>query len=103
MPTSTNVQLDTNPWGTPYPAPADVYIAYYNSDAQQHNYGGRHWLGDLNNWSPESFQALYPAAVPGSIGYNDPWVIAEVIPEPATLTLLGTALLGFGVVYLRRR
>jgi hypothetical protein len=28
---------------------------------------------------------------------------AQVVPEPATLTLLGTALLGLGVVYLRRR
>jgi hypothetical protein len=27
----------------------------------------------------------------------------EVVPEPATLTLLGTALLGRGVIYLRRR
>ena len=33
----------------------------------------------------------------------DPWVIATAIPEPATLTLLGSALLGLGVVYLRRR
>ncbi len=28
---------------------------------------------------------------------------ATIVPEPATLTLLGTALLGLGVVYLRRR
>ena len=39
----------------------------------------------------------------GSIAANNPWIIAEVVPEPATLTLLGTALLGLGVVYLRQR
>jgi hypothetical protein len=35
---------------------------------------------------------------------SDNWLIAQVVPEPATLTLLGSALLGLaGVVYLRRR
>ncbi|MGD0655150.1 MAG: PEP-CTERM sorting domain-containing protein [Thermoguttaceae bacterium] len=33
---------------------------------------------------------------------SDNWLIGQV-PEPATLTLLGSALLGLGVVYLRRR
>ncbi len=38
----------------------------------------------------------------GSIAANEPWVIATVAPEPATLTLLASALLGVGAVYLRR-
>jgi hypothetical protein len=48
---------------------------------------------------------LYPM-VPGNIAYNSPWIIADdgqPTPEPATIALLGSALLGLGVVYLRRR
>jgi len=46
-----------------------------------------------------------PTGVTGSIGQYDPWVIAtaSAVPEPATLTLLGSALLGLGMIYLRRR
>jgi hypothetical protein len=39
---------------------------------------------------------------PGSIGANPNWIIAAV-PQPASLMLLCSALLGLGVVYLRRR
>ena len=43
--------------------------------------------------------------VPGSIAYNSPWIIATAapVPEPATLALLGSAVLGLALVYLRRR
>ena len=43
--------------------------------------------------------------VPGSIAYNSPWIIATAapVPEPATLALLGSALLGLALVHLRRR
>ncbi len=36
---------------------------------------------------------------------TSPWIIATAapVPEPATLTSLGSALLGLGIVYLRRR
>jgi hypothetical protein len=36
------------------------------------------------------------------LGSYSTWVIAGV-PEPSTVTLLFSALLGLGVVYLRRR
>ena len=39
----------------------------------------------------------------GSGATADSYVMQIPTPEPATLTLLGTALLGLGVVYLRRR
>ena len=38
---------------------------------------------------------------PGGFPATGSWVIA-VVPEPATIALLGTALLGLGIVYLRR-
>ena len=41
----------------------------------------------------------YPATL--AVSNND--LVLTVVPEPSTLTLLGSALLGIGVVYLRRR
>ena len=41
----------------------------------------------------------YPATL--AISNND--LVLTVVPEPATLTLLGSALLGLGFFYLRRR
>jgi hypothetical protein len=54
------------------------------------NYGD--WLAGAYGPSMEDY-ALY--------GISSP--ITVPTPEPATLTLLGSALLGFGVIYLRRR
>jgi hypothetical protein len=51
----------------------------------------------------QSFLATNPPDTAGSIGSGgSTWVIATV-PEPATLTLLGSALLGVAALYLRRR
>ena len=48
---------------------------------------------------PTTFGSV-PPVVSSSIADSSTWVIATV-PEPATLTFLGTALLGLGLVYLR--
>ena len=44
-----------------------------------------------------------PPDEPGSIACNNPWIIATAVPEPGTFLLLVSALVGLGVVYLRRR
>ena len=43
------------------------------------------------------------ALVPGGTIGDTPMIIATVVPEPATLTLLGSALFGLGALYLWRR
>jgi hypothetical protein len=58
-------------------------------------------------FSEGSFPSATFPATPGNIGScGADWVIAgngQPTPEPATLALLGSALLGLAVVYLRRR
>jgi hypothetical protein len=74
-------------WSNDYPQP------YFSS----------YYCGNLN--INNCWQAFDPLPGPGSIGGDGSWTIATAatVPEPATLTLLGSALLGLGVVYLRRR
>ena len=53
-----------------------------------------------DGWSPIS-PLTGPNTIEGSNSDGDAWVIATV-PEPSTLVLLGSALMGLGVFYLRR-
>jgi len=48
------------------------------------------------------FQVVGPSSLPGSIGANDPWIIATAVPEPSTLVLLGIGAIGL-FAWRRRR
>ena len=60
--------------------------------------------GWYDNLAPSDYAPNFGVG-PGSITYNSPdWIIATAVPEPTTLTLLFSALLGLaGAFYLRSR
>jgi hypothetical protein len=104
LPTGGECELATfEPWLL---APSVNSIAYDNGYDNQFQYGAGVASGGM--WAPPppplaGFLATNPPDTPGSIGSGgSEWVIAAV-PEPSTCTLLTSALLGLGVVYLRRR
>jgi hypothetical protein len=69
-------------------------IEWYNNS---HYYGSDQASGSV-------WQTTTLPTTAGHIAQNYAWVIATVVPEPTTLTLLVTALLGFaGFVSVRRR
>jgi hypothetical protein len=108
---ATNNQLQLLPGDTVYLATStgedDSYVwLYYNRDPQVGNDFYEGMADDYPAVSQMAFGESYPDSRrgPGSIGANDPWVIAAAVPEPGTLTLLALALLGLtGAVCLRRR
>jgi hypothetical protein len=85
---------------TPGPSYAIVELSWDRS-ATPNSYSGGVELPS-GSWVSE-FQSTGPTAVQGSIAENDPWVIATAVPEPGTLTLLVSVLLGIGGALLFRR
>ena len=82
--------------------PALSYARFYNSVL----YDDIFYAGDDSNTAFEFRDSQTTSGPPSiSLSGTEPWVIATAatVPEPATLTLLGAALLGHGVVYLRWR
>ncbi len=76
----------------------EICLRYWNMTATNGDYEGA--VFSPSDQLIDDFWGLTGGALSG----NDPWVIATAVPEPGTITLLGTALLGFaGVLYLRRR
>jgi hypothetical protein len=67
-------------------------------------YQGCVWQDPSTDTLASSFFDAGGETAPGYIGANNPWVIATAVPEPGTLTLLVSALLGLvGAFCLRRR
>jgi hypothetical protein len=100
---------DNNPWNYSFwfmhsePYIGGWGLQWYNSDSvTTHYFGSLYSAADssvINVW-----QTYNLPAGEGHIANNDPWVIAQIVPEPATLWLLVTALPGFaGFSFVRRQ
>ena len=108
---ATNAQLMSYPGDGIYflaqPNAPDPFISlYYSRDPAVtfDTYEGIAVRAQADSEMSFSAQTIALPRVPGSIAYNDPWVIATAsVPEPPTVILLFSALLGLAAVCLRRR
>ncbi len=81
----------------------NIAVEYFNIDplGPLHNVGYRSLYGAWH--FPAGGGGGTPIWDSGGIATNPTWIIATAVPEPSTFALLGSGLLGLGVVYLRRR
>jgi hypothetical protein len=90
-------------WGAEFSNPIGGYfivVAYGNNDSL----GSEQYVGYVESMAVDKQYALWNTRGDLSpIFGGDTWVVATAVPEPASFTLLAPALLGLGVVYLRRR
>jgi hypothetical protein len=81
--------------------PGGLFTPYVDSHWAPHD-NAFYVSAGPNNYYASTMQIQDPNTSPNFV--SGQWTIATPVPEPATLTLLGSALLGLaGVVYLRRR
>ena len=82
---------------TPSPTAVDVYDTASYQNVAQFAVAGQSFLMDLDASGRDLFVSFNGAYS------GDTNVSVYLIPEPSTLTLLGSAILGLTVLYLRRR
>jgi hypothetical protein len=99
---------DNNPWNYSFwfmhsePYIGGWGLQWYNSKSVT-----THYFGSVYSASTSSVTNIWQTydlpAGEGHIANNDPWVIAQIVPEPASLWLLLSALTGLTMVRFWRR
>jgi hypothetical protein len=91
-------------WAGGDPPPANMISGVMAGDSRESEYlaGPLGWLEGNPSTAYDSSWGPDPAEEYPLYALSSPITVASV-PEPATLALLGSALLGLGVAYLRRR